>query len=366
MDKFEQKLRNYYQYHDEYQPEAISDDLIQRLKALEASLEASKKPRRRYVMPVAAAIALAIGLGAVWAYQHAVQPKDAPPQSTGVTLEDQSGQNTDPQAVTASPTLPETPDAKTPSVPKPQGDTVTEGSVSMTKPEQGYTAQPGSDDPASAQTDGSAPSAPVWKPHDRPGVTVPQIHDDTTPAKPEDPPPAEPDDPTPAKPEDPTPAKPNDPAPAEPDDPNPSEPDDPKPQKPDEPDQPGTEDLDPPEITPPEEQTPDVPPVPPEINVVYLYESGRETLVLTLLSTGEIEEIDVTGLLPFYPQMPEDPDPWNPPLQPAIQIKYSGECCAFGWEISYTLTRSNNGTVKAEVTGLRQMEQAEKGENDET
>ena len=96
-------------------------------------------------------------------------------------------------------------------------------------------------------------------------------------------------------------------------------------------------------------------------------EDGKETLTLTILSTGEIEEIDVTGLLPFYPQTSHDPDSyWDTPIFPAKKIQYKGECNAFGWQITYRLTRSMSGAAKAEVTGLSQMEQAEKGENNET
>ena len=52
MDKLEQKLRAY----NEYNPVEISDEFLQKLKALEPRPAATQKPRRRYVLPIAAAI----------------------------------------------------------------------------------------------------------------------------------------------------------------------------------------------------------------------------------------------------------------------------------------------------------------------
>ena len=83
MDKFELKLKNYYKYNSEYQPEAISGEFVRRLKALESVPEA-QRPRRRVVLPVAAAVALAVCLCSVWACQRFSLTEDT--QKPNVTL----------------------------------------------------------------------------------------------------------------------------------------------------------------------------------------------------------------------------------------------------------------------------------------
>ena len=359
MDKMEQKLRNYYQYHCEYQPEAISGEFIERLKALESVPEA-KRPRRRYLLPIAAAAALAVCLGSVWAWQRFTRPEDT--QTPNITLEEPVSPAADHPVLPTEVGTPETKEPakqQTPVQPKP------EASVSPTKPGQSGTVQPRSDDPMPTPPDAAVPAAPNIPPQAAPGSAADEKPQNPTPGKPEDSAPVEPDAPTPAKPDAATPANEDDPEPVTPIDPTPVEPDDPVPPKPDDPIPPETEDPNPPDPT--EADPPDAPQIPPEIGVVYLNADGRETLTLTLLSTGELFEIDVTGLLPFYPQTSQDPDSyWDTPLFPAKKIQYIGECNAFGWQISYSLTRSMSGSAKAEVTGLSQMEQAEKGEDNET
>ena len=77
MDKLEQRLKDYYKYHEEYRPEAISGAFLERLKALESSPEAARRPRRRYVLPVAAAAALVLAIGGWFAWRHAAAPEPA-------------------------------------------------------------------------------------------------------------------------------------------------------------------------------------------------------------------------------------------------------------------------------------------------
>ena len=380
MIDLEQELKKYYENHYfDYHPEMCEgyDEYLRRLKALEASPEAAKRPprRRRYMLPVAAAIALAVALGGWYAWRHAAA---SVPAQTPVAI--QSGPSNDAVETPSEPSKPTAkPQAGTKEA-KPQKENVSEESVTLTNPPAG----PMSGGNTPNGSDGGAASTSNYRPHVLPGdsvtakpdATLPVLPTDETPGKPNDETAVNPDEEasaghsgeTQAKPNDETPVepaiepskepddeKPDDPKPAESDDPPPAGPVDPNPQTP--------EDPDPPEVTPPEDDPPQDPTKPPEIGVVYLNEGNTETLILTLMSTGEIVEIDVTGLLPFYPStLPQDPYSWDYPLNPAQQIKYNGECSAFGWQISYTLTRFDSGAAKAEVTNLNQIGQEVKGD----
>ena len=110
MADWEQKLKHYYESNYDYQ---YSDALHQRLKALEAGPRAAKKPRRRYVLPIAAAIALALSLGAVFAYFQ-TPSKEAKTPEPGYTL-------TAPSApADKEPATSQTPEPNAPVDPKPQ------------------------------------------------------------------------------------------------------------------------------------------------------------------------------------------------------------------------------------------------------
>ena len=79
MIDLEQRLKAYYEAHYyDFHPEECEgyEEYLQKLKALETSPEAAKRlpARRRYVMPVAAAIMAAVSLGSGWAYLRLSQP----------------------------------------------------------------------------------------------------------------------------------------------------------------------------------------------------------------------------------------------------------------------------------------------------
>ena len=351
MDKLEQRLKDYYKYHEEYRPEAISTEFLERLKALESSPEAAKRPRRRYLLPVAAAIALAVALGGWYAWRHAAA---SVPAQTPVAI--QSGPSNDAVETPSEPSKPTAkPQAGTKEA-KPQKENVSEESVTLTKP----AASPMSGGDVPSGTNGGAASSSNDRPHvlpgesvtAKPGGTLPVLPAGETPGKPNDETavnpdeeasagpggetPSKPNDETPAEPAVDPPAKPDDGQPGNPDDPNPTKPDDSDPPEPDDPDPPG-----PPEIDPPAEEKPDVPKLPPEISVVYLSADGKETLTLTLMSTGEIVEIDVTGW-----QEEQGATPTEYHEAPSYVVLYY----AFGEQINIQLTLSPDGTVSAEAS----------------
>ena len=166
MDDLERRLREY----DEYNRAQISEEFLQRLKALEANPETAQRPRRRYVLPVAAVVALAICLGSVWAWLHFSRPVDhrTPP---AVTLEEPPADAAD-TPIPSEPAPPET-NPKTEMLytsKPPAGDPSPALPIFAPKPVQDGTAQTNSDTPAGARSEEPAPATP----------------DDTTPAAPED------------------------------------------------------------------------------------------------------------------------------------------------------------------------------------
>ena len=351
MDKFEQKLKNYYQYHSEYQPEAISGDLLQRLKALEASPEAAKQPRRRYVLPLAAVIALALCLGSLWAWTRFSRPEGA--DAPNVTLEEPAAPAADNPAV---PSMPATPEEKRPTdkTPPAPAEPVSEEPVSITEPVQS--------DPSLPAPDGSASDRPEEDAPLKPDSTTAEKQGDPATVKPNDPAPAASDNPASGKPyskpriwpDNVFPLNPGSTQPVTPDDPNPPEPGDPTSAETTDPDPPEPEDPD-----PPEDNT-DVSPEPPEIGAVYRLDGNWETLVLTLLSTGKSVEIDVTGWK--YNARPAHNDPQS---GGEIVSTFSGTWYAFGGKVIYFLTLYQDGSVQAEAYDLEQYEQqnADRKEN---
>ena len=361
MIDLEQELKKYYENHYfDYHPEMCEgyDEYLRRLKALEASPEAAKRPprRRRYMLPVAAAIALAVALGGWYAWQHAVTPE---PAQTPVAI--QSGPaNADAESPQEPSKPAESPQAGT-KEPKPEEEQVPEQSVTLTKP----AASPNSGGSTPAKPEGGAASSSNDRPHvlpdgsvtAKPGDTLPVLPTDETPGKPNDETAVNPDEeasaghsgetqakpneetPTepavdpPAKPDDGQPGTPDDPTPAEPDAPPPADPVDPNPQTPEGPDSPV--------VTPPEDDPPQNPTKPPEIGVVYLNEGDKETLTLTLMSTGEIVEIDITGW-----QEEQGATPTEYHEAPSYVVLYY----AFGEQINIQLTLSPDGTVSAEAS----------------
>ena len=303
MDRLEQRLKDYYKYHEEYQPEAISGEFLERLKALESSPEAARRPRRRYVLPVAAAAALVLAIGGWFAWRHAAAPE---PNQTPIAI--QSGPAS---AAAESPVEPSEPTAKTHTgtkEAKPQKENVSEESVTLANPPAG----PMSGGNTPNGSDGGAASTSNYRPHVLPGDSVTAKPDATLPVLPTDETPGKPNDETavnqdeeasaghsgetPAKPNDETttepavdpPAKPDDGQPGTPDDPTPVEPDAPTLEPPD--DQPDSPPDDLPEVDPPAVVKLESP-----FTAEFHREGNRDTVTLTLLSTGECVEVDVTG-----------------------------------------------------------------------
>ena len=358
MDRLEQRLKDYYKYHEEYRPEAISGAFLERLKALEASPEAARRPRRRYILPVAAALALAVALGGWFAWLHAATPE---PAQTPVAI--QSGPSNAVAEIPEEPSKPDTKPQAGAKEPKPEEASVSEESVTLTKP----AASSKSGDATPAEPEGGAASTSNFRPHALPGGNVTAKPDATLPVLPINETPATPNSETP-KPNDETSTEPavepsadpdneqsekaDDSTPAEPDDPTPTEHDDPNPQVP--------EDPDPPEITPPPDDPPYV--LLSGIGAAYRMEDGRETLTLTLLSTGECAEIDVTGWMEkakaeaqaAHPASELDPHQGEKPVPAASAFKFTDVCFAFGQNIVYHLKLEEDGTVRAEAMELEQ------------
>ena len=345
MDKFELKLKNYYKYNSEYQPEAISGEFVRRLKALESVPEA-KRPRRRVVLPVAAAVALAVCLGSVWAWQRFSLPEDT--QTPNVTLEEPAAHETNKPSI---PVRPETPETKEPSDPMPEAPKhpAPDAPVSMTEPEPGIAVQP--------TPDGAAPTPPSQTIPAKPERTPSAKPEESTTVKPgepnpEDPVPVKPDEQTTLKPDEPKPERPEEPSAQTSDTPEPEEPN-PAAQGPDPTETPPPED--PPDVDPPEEQPPreDDPPTPyiPSIITLekdgigagYVTEDGKETLVFTLMSTGECLEVDVTG---WEDEQSENPQALDPEAaHPAGEETYTSSSVAFGRLIVFHLKRTQSGEV---------------------
>ena len=352
MDKLEQRLKDYYKYHEEYRPEAISTEFLERLKALESSPEAAKRPRRRYVLPVAAAIALAVALGGWFVYQRAATPEPATE-----TVAIQSG------PAVETPLEPNKPAAKPQTgtkEAKPQKENVSEESVTLTNPPAG----PMSGGNTPNGSDGGAASASNFRPHTLPGnnatvepdAPLPVLPPEETPGKPNDDTSVKPNEETSAEPNGETPVKPSDETPAEPavepsTDPNDEKPDDPTPAEQDDPNPQEPSDPDPPEVTPPPDDPPYITMEKNGISAVYRANGDTGTLTLTLMSTGECVEIDVTDwvaqahAIAQSAQEPEDPL-GETPVQALSDPTYTGACFAFDKMIVYSLIFNKNGDVR--------------------
>lgn len=210
--------------------------------------------------------------------------------------------------------------------------------------------------PADELPEPVAPKAPPAKPSDAPDeevIEAPAKSSDVAPAEPFDTASAKPSDPAPVKPDD-SPAEPKGempPAPEEtpsekPDEevPEPTEEEPPvKPEEepPAEPSSGNTEEPDPQQDPPPQEDP--QPQRPPEIRGSYRMEEGREYVTLTLMSTGEIEEFDVTGwrasLAHAYPAGEQSA------TVSAQSSTYARQCSAFGVIVMCFLSVDENNEV---------------------
>ena len=313
MDELERRLKEY----DEYNRAQISEEFLQRLKTLEAAPAAPQRPRGRYVLPVAAAIALVICLGSVWAWLHFSQPVDhrTPP---AVTLEEPPIPEADTPPIPSEPATPET-NTRTELIytsKPPAEESPIAQPFSPEKPGQAGTAQPRSDTPAAPLPEEPAPAAP----------------EDTTPVKPDDPNPAATDAPAPSEETNPP-----------PDDPNPPKPDDPDPPEPEEPDPP-----DPPEADPPDDP-PAVVKLESPFTAEFHSEGDRDIVTLILLSTGERVEVDVTGWVASSGQAASAGEHPDDPQTPQNGITGSWVAVAFHQPVYIQFTVDGDGTVHADA-----------------
>ena len=318
MDELERKLKAYYEHNSDYVP---CDGFAGRLMALEARTPAVPKRRRRYVLPVAAAIAAALALGSAWAWLHAAGPDRTPdpeyPQTAQTVLKD-------------APSRPAPMDERSPD-PQPVEEHLSGKPVSPAMPE------PEADDRSVPQF-----TAPVI-------TGDPTPADDPAPADPAEPaPPASEDAPLIPPEEDPPAVKPpeEDPPAVKPPEEKPTE-DDPPPVKPPEDPIPGddTPDANGPQIVRLEDH---------DIDASYLMEDGRQTLALRCLSTGASVELDVTGWQEELDETPALPPPEETPAQAAST--YTGRSSivdvVFDKNIVFYLILEEDGTVlvKLDVT----------------
>ncbi|MBR4132479.1 MAG: hypothetical protein IKT99_05825 [Oscillospiraceae bacterium] len=316
MDDLEQKLKAYYQHNYYFRPEAVTEELTRKLKALESSPEAARRPNRRYVLPVAAAAALALVIGGWFAWQRAVTPE---PVQTPVAI--QSGSSVETPSEPNKPT--EKPQAGAEET-KPKEENISEETVTLTDP----TTPPKSDRETSAKSDAETPAKPKETTPEKPYETAPEKQEDTNPEKSED---------TPS-------AKPESAAPPKPDESNPQ----------------GSEDIDLPDPAATDEDQTIVSMERPQISTSCRMEGGRETLTLTLLSTGESVNIDVTGLVPSNPvTQPDQEGPQSgsdgaAASQAGASHLYWGSCSAFGWQIMYVLARNSDNSISSQVVDMRQ------------
>ena len=326
MDNLERKLKQYSSQREADQAE-IRDVFLEKLKSLDSDRTAAAKTRRWRALPLAAAAAAVMLLAAGLIWFRA-------PQADGIRDPGQIQAGPDQSiAPDAQPATLESPDPAPPEEkPVPQPDVRKPQSPDVGDPEAAGSVEPD-------RKEGSAPGTHESAVSPAPGTPGPGAQEDPVQMEPADPKPADPKPAESAEPESQDAPGPPDPA--------------------DNPDGPGSSDSqDTPSTQPAVPENPDSPAVPPQIGIVYLRSDDSEFLTLTNLSTGESVDVDLTGIVPFYP---EDGDSyWDTPVFPANI--YRDTCTAFGWEISFQYRRAGDNTLEGKVTGLRSIDGAEKGD----
>ena len=322
-DDFEKRLER---FCDRNQVE-ISDAFLQTLLTLDEEKKTAPKPRRRFVLPVAALVALALGLGG-WAILHTSRPAQTAPPA--VTLEEPVSEAADHPAIQSeigSTEKKEPAKQQTPVPPKP------EPAVSPTKPGQSGTALPEFEDPAPAQPDAADPASPDIPQQAEPGGPTSGREDSAAPVEPEDTAPVKPDAPDPPVSDE---AEPPVVPPAE--DPAVEPPEDP-------PVDPQTED--------PPVETPDDPPAVVKLespfSAEFHREGDRDMVTLTLLSTGECVEVDVTGWEASSGQAVPAGEHSDDPQTPQDELVGAWIAVAFHQPVHIQITSDGNGTVHAEA-----------------
>ena len=307
MTDLEQKLKNYYENNSDYEHRS---EFVESMKALESDPEAEKKPIwfRRYIPAVAALIALALLFGSGWAYLRSRQAVDMPASDSESV---QIGTKNPAPAGHEDP-APDTPDVPEPVKPDTPAS-VKPADPEPVKPDNAASAEP--EEPAPVKTGGQVPEKPAG----------------TTTEEPDEPTPEEPDDPKPAGP-----VAPDAPVQDQPDTPDQDKPDDVKPDDPDnqEPDGPAR----------PQQDDP-VPAELPQFGTEYQLSADRETLTMTLLSTGESVELDVTG---WREQLSES-TPGNPDSSPTYTGHSTIADYIFEKTITYYLTLEEDGSVRVDL-----------------
>ena len=300
MDDLKQKLQTY------YEQAAPTEEFMQHLLHLEETTDAPpvlrRRSRRKYLIPLAAMLAVAVAVGGGWRYLRQTMPQD-PPEPAPQSAKPAQEQIPAPDAGT-KPSLPPAADPG-PKKPAKSGQTSKPTDV----PETGK--QP--EVPSAAPDGGTEPSA-----------------NGTQPEKPAS-------DPAPAG---------SDPKPAEPaSDPG-------SPGKSDSPgkEEPPAEKPDPPKEEPPEE-IPDPPkeepPAPISLSAGFYSSGGQDYVTVTNNATGETVTFDVTGLCPA----PRQGDPGEEGKSGFASVEQTSESekdyyfqrSAFGCDISISVTRDAAG-----------------------
>lgn len=178
---------------------------------------------------------------------------------------------------------------------------------------------PVSPDGTPAEPEGEMPPASEETPIGKPDEEIPEIFEEDPPVKPEDEPSAEP-----------------------------------------------SGDAGDPTVEPPEEPEPQEDPQPyrpPQIGAAYRMEGERELITLTLLSTGEVEEFDVTG---WRDQSHAHPSAEQPEQVYSQTSTYSTNCAAFGVIVICNLWVDENNEVHISTftITLRQSEPQTPDENE--
>ena len=300
MDDLKQKLQTY------YEQAAPTEEFMQHLLHLEETTDAPpvlrRHSRRKYLIPLAAMLAVAVAVGGGWRYLRQTMPQNLP----------------EPAPQSAKPAQEQ--------IPAPDAGT---------KPSQPPAADPGPKKPAkSGQTGkptdvpetGKQPEVPSAAPD---GGTEPSASG-TQPEKPAS-------DPAPAG---------SDPKPAEPaSDPG-------SPGKPDSPgkEEPPAEKPDPPKEEPPEEipnPPKEEPPAPISLSAGFYSSGGQDYVTVTNNATGETVTFDVTGLCPA-PRQGDPVESGNLGFASVEQTSesekdYNLQRSAFGCDISISVTRDAAG-----------------------
>ncbi len=291
MDEMERKIKAYF---DEAAPDP---SFCERLLALED--EVSPRPsRRRYLLPIAAVLAVALAFGGGWRYLRNTLPQDPP---APMAVNEEPAQTPEAPDNTVPADVPDDPESTlpTPQTPVPQPET------NAPEPEGEAAAKP--EPPGAATHDPApAPQKPAESPAEPPAVN---------PAPPEKPGALPEGSQTPVI----TP--------------------DPPENNPDPPDTPPNETPDPPEQSDPD------PPAPITLSAGFFSSGGKDFISVTNTATGETVTFDVTGQCPAPAKFSSsgDTDPNTAESDREQTKSYSLQRSAFGTDIVIYVTRDGDG-----------------------